>query len=273
MNETRQPFKIAAGQIRSIRGDLAANLAAHEGAIRAAAGAGVSVLVFPELSLIGYEPDIAASLAFTEEDVLLQPLQRLAVEHRLTLMVGAPVHTDGKPAIGTFVFGPDGSRRLYRKMHLGTSELPFFSIGTLPLVVDVASHRIGVGVCADSSQRAHADTYYTLGARIYAASVFLTDEWYRTDAPRLQKFAEELGMLAVMANQAASIGTYRSVGRSAVWAPGGSLLVQAEGAEEVLVVATAVEGNWKGETLSIGSASHPRMNPSVDTQNRPLIDS
>jgi predicted amidohydrolase len=32
----------------------------------AAAADGVSVVVFPELSLIGYEPDIAASLAFTD---------------------------------------------------------------------------------------------------------------------------------------------------------------------------------------------------------------
>ena len=251
MSDNGRPVKIAAAQIACIRGDLAANVARHEAAINAAAAAGVSVVVFPELSLTGYEPDIAASLAFTDDDVRLEPLRRLVLAHRLMTMIGAPIRTDDKPAIGTFLFGPGATRRMYCKMHLGSSEVPFFSPGTVPVVLEVESHRIGVSICADSSQRSHAETYYRLGARIYAAGVFLTDEWYLTDAPRLQKFAADFDMLTVMANQAASIGTHRSVGRSAVWSPGGSLLAQAEGTEEVLVVATDVNGVWEGHTLGI----------------------
>jgi predicted amidohydrolase len=108
-----------------------------------------------------------------------------------------------------------------------------------------------VSICADSSQQSHAETCHRLGARIYAAGVFLTDEWYVTDAPRLQKFAADFGMLTVMANQAASIGTYRSFGHSAIWQPGGSLLAQAKGIEEALVVATDVNGVWHAHTLGI----------------------
>ncbi len=47
-------FKIAAAQFASVRGDLAGNIRVHAAAIAAAAAHGVSVLVFPELSLIGY---------------------------------------------------------------------------------------------------------------------------------------------------------------------------------------------------------------------------
>jgi predicted amidohydrolase len=251
MSDTWRPFKIAAAQIASIRGDVAANVARHHAALRAAVAAGVSVVVFPELSLIGYEPEIAASLALTDDDVRLEPLRRLMLEHHLTTMIGAPIRTQDKPAIGTFILGPDGARQVYRKMHLGSSEVPLFSPGTVPIVLEVDSHRIGVSICADSSQYSHAETYYGLGARIYAAGVFLTEEWYLTDAPRLQKFAADFGMLTVMANQAASIGTHRSVGRSAVWNPSGSLLAQAEGAEEALVVATEVDGVWNARTLGI----------------------
>jgi predicted amidohydrolase len=251
MSDTRRPFKIAAAQIPSIRGDVPANVSRHEAALRAAAAAGVSVVVFPELSLIGYEPEIAASLAFTDDDIRLEPLRRIVLEHNLTTMIGAPIRTDDKPAIGTVILGPDGGRQIYRKMHLGGSEVSFFSPGTLPVVLEVESHRIGVSICADSSQCSHAESYYRLGARIYAAGVFLTDEWYLTDAPRLQKFAADFGMLTVMANQAASIGTHRSVGRSAVWNPSGSLLAEAEGTEEALVVATDVNGVWNAHTLGI----------------------
>ena len=251
MSGTRHSFMIAAAQIASVRGDVAANVAQHAAAISAAAAAGVSVVVFPELSLTGYEPDMSASLAFTDDDARLEPLRRLVVDHHLTTMIGAPIRTEDKPAIGAFILGPDGARRVYRKMHLGSSEIPFFSPGTEPVVLEVGAYRIGASICADSSQHSHAETYYGLGARIYAAGVFLTDAWYVTDAPRLQAFAADFGMLTVMANQADSIGTYRSVGRSTVWSPGGSLLVQAEGAEEALIIAKDKNGAWDGHTLGI----------------------
>jgi hypothetical protein len=58
-------------------------------------------------------------------------------------------------------------------------------------------------------------------------------------------------MLIVMANHAASVGTYTSVGKSAVWAPGGALLAEAAGAENALVVATSKNAVWHGEVIRI----------------------
>ncbi len=58
-------------------------------------------------------------------------------------------------------------------------------------------------------------------------------------------------MLTLMANQGASIGTYTSAGKSAIWEPGGKLLVQTEGVETVLLTATKVSGRWYGEIIAI----------------------
>jgi predicted amidohydrolase len=58
-------------------------------------------------------------------------------------------------------------------------------------------------------------------------------------------------MLVVMANHAASVGTYTSVGRSALWSPDGDLLAQAAGAESTLLIATSHEGLWRGEVTRI----------------------
>jgi predicted amidohydrolase len=90
-----------------------------------------------------------------------------------------------------------------------------------------------------------------LGAAIYAAGVFLTAEWYATDAPRLAGYASRYQVLVVMANQAASVGAYTSVGKSAVWAPDGALLAQAEGTENALVIATHRDALWRGEVVRI----------------------
>jgi predicted amidohydrolase len=245
-------FTIAAAQIGSVRGDVSRNLAAHADAVAAAASHDVSALVFPELSLTGYEPDLAASLAFAVDDARLSPLRQLAVQHRIALTVGAPVRTGGdKPAIGAFILMPDGDATTYLKMHLGKSEVAYFSHGDRPFTLDVNGTRLGISICADSSRESHAQTYRDLGAQIYAAGVFLTPEWYLEDAPRLQKYAAKFGLLALMANQGASSGTYQSVGRSAVWAPGGDMLVQADGVEDTLVTATLGRTGWQGNLVPL----------------------
>jgi predicted amidohydrolase len=251
-----RPFTIAAAQIPSVRGDIAANLSAHEGAIRTAARHAVSMLVFPELSLTGYELDLAAALAFSVTDDRVRQLRDMAQRHRLTLVVGAPIATTAdKPAIGAFVLTPDGDIQSYLKMHLGSSESEYCSPGMAPLTVNIDDQRIGLSICADSSRPSHARTYAELGAHIYAAGVFLTDEWYVTDVPRLQKFAQDFQMLTVMANQGASTGTYTSVGKSTIWEPGGKLLIQTSGVEKVLVTAVRGAGGWHGEIIDIAEAT------------------
>jgi predicted amidohydrolase len=246
-------FTIAAAQIGVVRGDIAGNLARHAAAMTAAAASGVSVAVFPELSVSGYEPDLAAALAFEPDDSRLRPLRDHAVACGLTAVVGAPVRAAGKPFIGAFVLSASGAMSTYLKMHLGTTEGPFFVAGDAPLVVQSDGHSIGVAVCADTSRPSHPRTYVELGAGIYAAGVFFTAEWYPDDAPRFQRYAAQLGLLTVMANHGASTGTLTSAGKSAIWAPGGALLAQATGVEDTLVMATHTPAGWRGRLLPIAA--------------------
>jgi predicted amidohydrolase len=51
-------FSIAAAQSSSIPGDIEANVARHAVFVRTAARAQVNLIVFPELSLTGYEPTV-----------------------------------------------------------------------------------------------------------------------------------------------------------------------------------------------------------------------
>jgi predicted amidohydrolase len=245
-------FKIAAAQVASVRGDLAGNIQTHAAAIASAAGWGISVLVFPELSLIGYEPDLAADLAITITDERLSPLAALARRHQMAVVAGAPLKNAGtKPSLGAILFGADGSRRTYSKMHLGGREPDYFTPGAAPLAFDVGGQSIGLAICADSSKLSHPEAYAQGGSTIYATGVFLNAEWYATDTPRLAKYAARFGMLVVMANHADSVGTYVSVGRSAIWSPGGGLLAEAQGSESSLVIASRTREAWQGAVARI----------------------
>src|SRR5262249_22553494 len=153
----------------------------------------------------------------------LTPLAALALRHQMTVVVGAPLRNAGmRPGLGAILFSPDGSTRTYSKMHLGGSEPAYFLPGDTPLSFATHGQRLGLGIRAVSSQPSHPQTYAEGGSTVYAAGVFLNAEWYATDAPRLAGYASRFRMLVVMANHAASAGTYVSVGRSAVWAPGGA---------------------------------------------------
>ncbi|MFO1042195.1 MAG: carbon-nitrogen hydrolase family protein [Planctomycetaceae bacterium] len=243
-------FRIAAAQVVSVRGDIAANLRGHAAAIASAGEQEVSVLIFPELSLTGYEPDLASELAITCTDERLMPLATLARQHQMAVVVGAPIKNFGaKPSLGAILFGPDGSMSTYAKMHLGGSEPEFFKPGEVPLSFTTRNQTVGLAICADSSKPSHPKFYVDDGSSIYAAGVFLNSEWYQSDSPRLGEYASRHQMLVVMANHAASVGTYVSVGKSAIWAPDGCLVAEAPGTESSLVISTQTDQKWIGEVV------------------------
>lgn len=258
------PTRIAAAQVASRRGDLASNLATHAVAIRAAAAHEVRFLAFAELSLVGYEPDLAATHALAVDDPRLDGLAALAAEHDMHVMAGAPLRwrpadatrvasaaATGKPALGAVVFGPDGARTPYAKMHLGGVESRYFAPGATPVALAAGGQTIGLSICADSSRPAHPAAYAAAGAGVYVASMFLTAEWDATDRPRLPRYAAAHELLVLLANHGASAGTYRSVGRSAVWAPGGALLAEVPGTEGALVIATCGANGWAADVVAL----------------------
>ncbi|CAI3802939.1 Glutamine-dependent NAD(+) synthetase [Pseudomonas sp. MM221] len=56
-------MKLCAVQLASLKGDLPGNLQRHLACIEQAAALGAELVVFPELSLTGYEPSLARQAA------------------------------------------------------------------------------------------------------------------------------------------------------------------------------------------------------------------
>jgi predicted amidohydrolase len=254
---TPADFRIAAAQVPSVRGKVEVNVRTHAAAMAVAADHGVSLVVFPELSLTGYELDLAAELAMSSDDPRLDPLIETAGRHGLEAVVGAPLSNGaGKPGLGAFVIGPGGVAATYRKMHLGGDEPTHFAPGDAPCVRRFGDHAVGLAICADSSKPSHSAGYAAAGAGVYATGVFLTPEWYQTDTPRLAAHAARHRMLVVMANHGASRGSLESVGKSAIWGPDGELLVRATGTASALLVASRTESGWRAERIGLEAEPH-----------------
>lgn len=257
--------RLAAAQTVPIRGDVDANIEEHIRLVHVAAEAGANVVVFPELSLTGYELDLADELAFSEVDQRLDPLVELAASRRLTLIVGAPVRIESRLYIGAFILTADGAIDLYTKQHLGAfapsdspdgsvppAEATVFQPGDRDPLVMIGGALAAVAVCADVSRPSHAKAAAERGATTYLASMFVIPSDLEKDLTSLRTYAERHSMAIVFSNYGGPSGGLPSAGRSAVWSAQGVVRLAAAGSG--VAVAIERDGDWSMKTLKLAPA-------------------
>jgi predicted amidohydrolase len=251
---------LAAAQSIPIRGDVDANIEEHLRLVHAAADAGANVVVFPELSLTGYELDLASELAFSETDQRLEPLVKLAASRRLTLIVGAPVRIESRLFIGALILTPDGAIDIYTKQHLGAfvpsdnpdgivppAEATVFQPGDRNPLVMIDGTPASIAVCADVSRPEHASAAAQRGAKTYLASMFVIPSDLEKDLTRLRTYAERHSMAVVFSNYGGPSGGLPSGGCSAVWSAQGVVRLAATGSG--IAVAIENDAGWSAKAI------------------------
>jgi len=219
---TLSPLIVAAAQPRIVVGDLAANVAAHAEVVRAT---GARLLVFPEMSLTGYELD---ALDVSPDDPALEPLIAACREADAVALVGAPLDWAGAERIGVLIVTGDGVRPVYAKMCLGDTEPDRFVAGPGPGVVIVDGWRVGIGVCKDTRILEHLRETRDEGIDLYVAGlVHRPDERGELDS-RARRIATKMGVPVVFAAYAGTTGAFGATsGGSGVWDAAGVLVTQA----------------------------------------------
>jgi predicted amidohydrolase len=255
---------IAAAQTIPKRGDVDANLQGHLQLVHVAAVERAQVLVFPELSLTGYELDLANDLAFSETDPRLDPLVELASAYLMTLIVGAPVRIGSLLHIGAFILSPDRSVGLYTKQYLGAfpadaspdgivppPEPAIFRPGDRNPLVRFDGNTGAVAVCADVNRPSHPREAAARGARFYLASVFSIPSDLEKETVNLRSYAVQHSMTVVLANYGGPSGGLPSGGRSSIWSEKGELLVQLETTGRGIAIASEEKAGWRGKALML----------------------
>src|SRR4051812_34378233 len=110
-------MKICIAQTRAVKGDIEANLVNHKKVIELSASHGAKMIIFPELSLTGYEPELAYALA-TNKDEQLNELQQASDEKNIMIGAGIPVRSGKDVLIGMIIFRPLQPRQTYFKQYL-----------------------------------------------------------------------------------------------------------------------------------------------------------
>lgn len=231
----RDPITLAAAQPLCIPYDVAVNAVTHAAAVRSA---GARVVVFPELSLTGYELDAPA---ITAGDPRLRPIVAACAETGSLALVGAPVQGEaGRSHIGMLAIEGSGAAMAYRKVWLGGDEPNRFTPGREPAVLDVDGWRLGLAICKDTGIPQHAADTAALGMDVYVAGVLETAEDAARQDERARRVTAEHRVWVAVASFAGSTGGGfgHAAGGSGIWSPDGVLVARAGPETGAIVRAT-----------------------------------
>ncbi|MDN5553112.1 carbon-nitrogen hydrolase family protein [Prevotella sp.] len=229
-------MRIATIQFKAIKGNIEKNLKNHIKWIKEVIRHQADIAFFPELSLTGYEPDLAESLATNQDDTRLDVIQNLSDENNIIIGVGLPTKEEGDVLISMIIFQPHKDRITYSKQYLYPPEEAIFKAGKNPLVLNFEAEVVSPAICYETTNKAHCEFAKRNNATIYMASVLSSINGIDDEQKRLSGIARNNRLITLMANYIGESGGYECAGRSAVWNEDGELVGQLGDKEEGFII-------------------------------------
>jgi len=241
---------IAATQTIPKKQNTQENLEDHYRLVNLAADHGVQLIVFPEMSLTGYEREKASELYFIENDSRLDKLRNLANTRKITILAGAPILLESDLYIGMFILEPQKAERIYTKQYLHDGEEISFTPGrNHGLLINLDDEIISVAICADITNPAHPARASALDTTLYIASIFYTPNGISKGISDLQTYATVFNMNVLMSNFGGTSYGMESAGKSTFWNNDGTVVGGFEGTGEGLLIVEKENKSWKSTIL------------------------
>jgi len=233
-------LRIALAQMRCEKGDVAANLDALAGSLRAAARTGAEIVAFPEASITGYvDPERYPEALVRLDGPEVVRFAALTRETPSTTVIAGIVEAnpDGPPYLTQIVARDGAVLCAYRKRTIPADEAHLFTPGPpAPAVFTHAGVTCGLAVCADIDDAAVFADCARLGAGLVfeCAAPGLYGEqatrdwrsgfdWWRGECfTKLGRYAREQSIWIAVATQAGRTRDEDFPGGGYLFAPDGS---------------------------------------------------
>jgi len=233
-------MKICVAQTRPVRGDVQSNIDDHKRLIELACFHGVEIIIFPELSLTGYEPELAKKLATDINDSRFDDFQKISDVEKIIIGVGMPTKGNSGILINMIIFNPCKPRQIYSKQYLHSDEVPYFINAEHQsfLIKD----KIALAICYELSVPEHSENAHKSGAEIYVASVAKTIDGVEKAIKTLSDIANKYSMTALMSNCIGPCDNFESAGKTSIWNNNGALVSQLNDTNEgILIIDTSTQ--------------------------------
>lgn len=219
-------MKICIAQTHSLKGNIEKNIESHIAIIQQAIDFQADLIVFPELSITNYEPELAKKLACDADNSIFDCFEDLSTKKNITIGVGMPTNNEDGINISLLIFQLNQKRITYSKQLLHEDELPFFKCGNRQVYVTIKNKKIAFGICYETLQEEHFRNAHKDGADIYIASVAKPQGGIDKANAYFPMVAKAFETPILMANAVGYCDNFLSVGQSAVWNEKGELIGQ-----------------------------------------------
>ena len=235
------PLTLSAIQYTALGGGITANVAEHIRLIEDADDHGARLVVFPELSLTGYDLKGLADPGrwVTGADARLDGLREICRRTGITAVVGAPFReADGTPRLASLALHPNGGLETGFKGRLHGPEQQLFRAADQAVILDLDGWRIALAICLDAARPVHAGEAAAAGADALAVSArhAAGEDHHPALHPGAQ--ARDNRMYSVLAALGGTTDGGPSAGGSGFWGPDGLVIRQAAGTGTEVLTAT-----------------------------------
>jgi predicted amidohydrolase len=219
-------MRICIAQAKPIKGNISANIEAHKKFIELALTLNADAIFFPELSLTGYEPELAKKLATNHNDNRLDIFQQISDHKNVIIGLGLPTCTESKIRISMVIFEANKPIQIYSKQQLHSDEFPYFVNGVGQVIIKTKDKNIAPAICYESLQPTHSENAFKMGADVYIASVAKPANGVEKAYNYYPRLAKQYSMPVLMSNCVGFCDNFLSVGNSAIWTKDGELVGQ-----------------------------------------------
>ncbi len=202
----------------------------------------VEILNFPETAMTGYIFDDFTTVDYQKVEKALEEIQGALRGKDLHVIIGSPFNEGGTIYNSAVVMYPDGTRKIYYKIHLVPYEHKYFSSGTEKLVFSVKGHKFGVIICRDQNFPQLSWELTKMGAR----GIFICSAHYYELAEAKLKREKNSALPVARAYEnnififkSNAVGTSKrkiSLGESMIVDPMGIVVLRAEQSNEDFLV-------------------------------------
>ena len=228
-------MRVCLAQYRSAP-DVETNIIRHCEVIRKAAAASCDLVMFPELSLTGYRPVVAATEAVGPDLAVFERLQAESDGLGIVIAAGMPLLAEAGIEIGLLVYQPGQPPASYAKQILHADETRYFVPGLRLLDIEADGKRIAPAICYEAMQPQHGLAAVSRGASVYAASVAKTEAGMEEARAYLSDFASCHAVAVLLVNAVGPSDDFVADGRSAAWDTSGTLIGELADEEGLLIV-------------------------------------
>ena len=229
-------MKICLAQIKSKKGDIVSNITNHLKWINIAISKKADFIVFPELSLTGFEPELAKELATNQNDTRLDKFQQISNLNNISIGVGLPTQSKYGIHISMIVFQPNKARQTYSKQKLHPDELPYFIEGNKQLILKIKNTKIALAICYESFQKEHIENACKQEATLYIVSVAKPKKGTDKAFAYYPKIAKKHTISVLMVNCIGFCDNFNSVGQSTIWNNKGNLVNKLNNKDEGILI-------------------------------------